>query len=747
MSKVVLSSSNEEGMVVELETEKKDTGSSEVVRWEKFLPKMVLGVLLVEADDSTRQIIVALLRKCGYRVSAVPDGLMAWETLKERPHSIDLILTEVELPLISGYALLTLAMEHDVCKNIPVIMMSSHHSISMVLKCMLKGAADFLVKPVRKNELRNLWQHVWRRHTLTAGNIPRNSLKIEASSENNAASSDFATSLQKNRDCSEKGSDVQSSCTTPCLEAESAHMQNMQGLSHLKYRSASNLSDADNEKYENNAKLNKSPVNPESKTGEMSNRTRPDKEPYHGAYNPTALRPPEEHACAKSAIHNENSRPENDRERSNSSFGHDDVLGETSSGAIDLIGTFNNRPKHTYTPSSLHDVTNKFESPPLLELSLRRLYPSGSKSHGVDERHALNHSNSSAFSLNCVVTVFSFYDVFSALTNRLVASLVVMHSKTDGFLSSTLTFVRQLWYTSKTLQPPYPSSASNGLDSKEEASKSPDLSSNQLTQNAGNISQRHDASLSGNEEIMTTPVIDQSGKAEFAHSSPQLGSIPVLGTRLDNISSGSGRIFSPICYTESNAAWNIKFAGRQLSPFHTTTSVHSNPEVLDSKQNHRCSAETTYYSVDQNDLQQNNMEPVDEMRHDSPAAGQGTSSSLCNGVANNNNNNNNNNSSAYESFGSRNDGNATSVVTAEKSMAHENLNNGGNFNHDGFGGIDSHRSSQREAALTKFRMKRKDRCYEKRVRYQSRKRLAEQRPRVKGQFVRQVQNDCPVANG
>lgn len=56
-------------------------------------------------------------------VAAVPDGLMAWETLKDRPHNIDLILTEVELPSISGFALLTLVMEHDICKNIPVISM------------------------------------------------------------------------------------------------------------------------------------------------------------------------------------------------------------------------------------------------------------------------------------------------------------------------------------------------------------------------------------------------------------------------------------------------------------------------------------------------------------------------------------------------------------------------------------------------------------------------------------------------
>lgn len=38
----------------------------EEVRWERFLPRMMLTVMVVEADDSTRQIIVALLRKCSY---------------------------------------------------------------------------------------------------------------------------------------------------------------------------------------------------------------------------------------------------------------------------------------------------------------------------------------------------------------------------------------------------------------------------------------------------------------------------------------------------------------------------------------------------------------------------------------------------------------------------------------------------------------------------------------------------------
>ncbi|CAN0922759.1 Two-component response regulator-like APRR5 [Linum grandiflorum] len=185
------------------------------VRWERFLPRMALRVLLVEADDCTRQIIAALLRKCSYQVTAVPDGLKAWEILTGKPHDIDLILTEVELPSVSGYALLTLVMDHDVCKNIPVIMMSTQDSIHTVYKCMLRGAADYLVKPIRRNELRNLWQHVWRKHSSIARRACPEDInldEIDPVCDNDAASKpsigDEAIA-QRNKEYVEKGSNSQ----------------------------------------------------------------------------------------------------------------------------------------------------------------------------------------------------------------------------------------------------------------------------------------------------------------------------------------------------------------------------------------------------------------------------------------------------------------------------------------------------------------------------------------------------------
>jgi len=52
--------------------------------------------------------------------------------------------------------------------------------------------------------------------------------------------------------------------------------------------------------------------------------------------------------------------------------------------------------------------------------------------------------------------------------------------------------------------------------------------------------------------------------------------------------------------------------------------------------------------------------------------------------------------------------------------------------------LKSGQTERRVAALIKFRQKRKDRCFDKKIRYINRKKLAEKRPRVRGQFVRQV---------
>ncbi|ESQ42335.1 hypothetical protein EUTSA_v10013099mg [Eutrema salsugineum] len=86
-------------------------------------------------------------------------------------------------------------MSHKTLKNIPVIMMSSHDSMVLVFKCLSNGAVDFLVKPIRKNELKNLWQHVWRKcHSSSgSGSESRIQNKKSAKTESTEGSEDDAS--------------------------------------------------------------------------------------------------------------------------------------------------------------------------------------------------------------------------------------------------------------------------------------------------------------------------------------------------------------------------------------------------------------------------------------------------------------------------------------------------------------------------------------------------------------------------
>ncbi|KAG6730445.1 hypothetical protein I3842_01G080200 [Carya illinoinensis] len=606
------------------DAENKDGPGDKEVKWER------LRVLLVEADYSTRQIITALLRKCSYRV------------------------------------------------------MSSHDSISMVLKCMLKGAADFLIKPVRKNELRNLWQHVWRRHTGTGGHIPQNlavqQRKVEATFENIAPSnnsSDCVASTLRNIEYCEKESDAHSSCTTPYSEAEGAYMQNMQGPSQKNW-SATNLSNAVMGKHGECAMLDKESVMPDSENREKSYRLGSEVAPCREACNSTALRLRGDHACAESITHNAGGQEEINRGNAGVAtkvHGRNNELVEPSSGAIDLIGTFDNQPKCMYLNSNNKDA-NKFEFVPHLELSLRRTCSSSLNYQGAEERPTLNHSSASAFS----------------------------------------------WYdSSKILQPHLPTLSRNWTELEEGGSKSHELSSNQLSRSLNcNF-------LQLDQEKLSSTIIGPSRQGELKFPSLQLGTIPVPGTRYDNSCDGYSHVLPVVLHNQSGppTAWSPKPAcQRDQSPLPSSTSFQSNLVMQNAEQGYHHSDETAESSIHQAVHEDNNLEPVEEHRQNSPAVGQ--TSSLCNSPGD---------QSKGVAYGSSSKG------IDETATAPESWNETGLSIHDGSRRMDSLRSSHREAALTKFRLKRKERCFEKKVRYHSRKRLAEQRPRVKGQFVRQVQTD------
>ncbi|GAB4861528.1 hypothetical protein Ancab_036718 [Ancistrocladus abbreviatus] len=677
----------------EEDSEKRENGS-EVVRWEKYLPRMVIRILLVESDYSTRQIIAALLRKCNYKVAAIPDGLKAWEILKQRHNNIDLILTELDLPSISGYALLTLIMEHEACKNIPVIMMSSHDSINMVFKCLLKGAADFLLKPVRRNELKNLWQHVWKRLVINGGHNPQNTTTgqyNEAMVKKDRApnnSLDNVSSGGRNNESSDGTSDAQSSCTTRYVEAESACMENMQGISQLKHRRAPDMCHNGLSQCETNMKLDQEPIVASSEIKEKSTGFGSSQVmPCNEGHASTVLTVEEDGSCAGRMTEDESLGPEIHRHICTSS-----QLPEPSGEEIDLIGRIDDR-QCTLIQSSPVDERNQLAFAPQLELSLRSL--DDLQNQRMDEGNRLNHSN---------VSAFSWYG-----NNKKLPALFPQLSRTCAEIRGGESRCNRLLVACK---------------------------------DVGGPSLWLSIPTSSEEKNKSCVVVSQSAppKAEFPYC--QHGHFLGKGIMFGGTPAGYGSLPSMVGPKSDPVASSPNSAHQlESSPFLPSPSLHSDPGSHSSSVRHcrvdGASNQPTHANVHEHAKvetgEQNSFVNV------APAASQSATSTLCNDLTSHLK------GSAYGST----DGNAASATSNKiASMGSSVIDDGTNIEtHDQFGGKVSCPNTQREAALMKFRLKRKERCYEKKVRYQSRKKLAEQRPRVKGQFVRQVHQSPADADG
>ncbi|KAH9626437.1 hypothetical protein KSS87_004939, partial [Heliosperma pusillum] len=119
-----------------------------------------LRVLVVDDDPTCLIILEKMLRTCRYDVTKTNRAEVALTFLRENRNGFDIVISDVHMPDMDGFKLLEhVGLEMD----LPVIMMSADDSNNVVMKGVTHGACDYLIKPVRIEALKNIWQHVIRK--------------------------------------------------------------------------------------------------------------------------------------------------------------------------------------------------------------------------------------------------------------------------------------------------------------------------------------------------------------------------------------------------------------------------------------------------------------------------------------------------------------------------------------------------------------------------------------------------------
>ncbi len=83
-------------------------------------------ILVVDDSVTTRTLEKSILEAAGYEVTAVADGVAAWQLLQER--GTDLIVSDVDMPRMDGFALTEAVRASKRFRDLPVVLVTARES-------------------------------------------------------------------------------------------------------------------------------------------------------------------------------------------------------------------------------------------------------------------------------------------------------------------------------------------------------------------------------------------------------------------------------------------------------------------------------------------------------------------------------------------------------------------------------------------------------------------------------------------
>jgi adenylate cyclase len=105
-------------------------------------------VLIADDNKVNRLLLSRSVELLGHRVMLAENGRIALEKLQSEP--FDLLLLDIEMPELDGFAVLEQLKADPQLREMPVIVTSSVEGLDNVVRCINLGAEDYLHKPVNQ---------------------------------------------------------------------------------------------------------------------------------------------------------------------------------------------------------------------------------------------------------------------------------------------------------------------------------------------------------------------------------------------------------------------------------------------------------------------------------------------------------------------------------------------------------------------------------------------------------------------
>ncbi len=107
---------------------------------------MSAKILVVDDDEMTRHFLAHILAQQGFLPEAAMDGEQALSLMREK--HFDIILLDIEMPVMNGLETLKNIRKEHPKKDLPVLMVTANDQSSEIVLALDMGANDYVVKPL-----------------------------------------------------------------------------------------------------------------------------------------------------------------------------------------------------------------------------------------------------------------------------------------------------------------------------------------------------------------------------------------------------------------------------------------------------------------------------------------------------------------------------------------------------------------------------------------------------------------------
>lgn len=138
-------------------------------------------LLIIEDNEDLNDLVTEFFQSEGYTVHSALNGEDGISL--SRLHRVDLILLDIRLPDIDGYAVFARLREHEATRRIPVILLTERRDRSTRLQGLELGVVDYITKPFDVHELRLRVRNAMNRSQLRKSANPVTELPLAIETE------------------------------------------------------------------------------------------------------------------------------------------------------------------------------------------------------------------------------------------------------------------------------------------------------------------------------------------------------------------------------------------------------------------------------------------------------------------------------------------------------------------------------------------------------------------------------------